>query len=639
MKRIFELTLAISLSLFCDRLNAAELISKASNMDVSKTLVLDRKWVPYPDYSDRAGWESFLGEYRDTLISAGKKYIDFDWKVLRATDYLELLRSGNRQAQEHRLMANAHALGHLMIAELAEGEGRFLDDILNGVFLFCENTSWAMADHLYKFQKSKSPVPDYTDHVLALYQGNISQMLSWAYYFFHKEFDKQDPAFSIRLAYEIKRHELDPFLERNNYDWQGFKPGIMPNNWTPWCNSNAIVCFMLMEDDPERLCAAVMKTVRSVDLYIKYLCPDGACDEGPVYWYASAGNLVNYLECLSLITGGKLTVWDTPVIRNLGEYIVNANITGNWQANFSDAVPCDPSSPTKIFRYGKDVNSPLMKSYAVHCKNIETFDPVQEDWLRFYNGLEAVRCARTLNSLPDKGFKPSDFTYYPDTELAFIRSGKAYLAAKGGHNKERHNHNDVGSFIYFYDNVPVFVDAGPGRYTRDTFNNLFRYKLWNISSEGHNLPVINGCAQAFGREYRAVETSADRRTRTFSTDIAGAYPDSAEVESCRLSYSLLKDGSLQIDGSYEMRRVPDKGIVLHFMSPRKPELAEAGKVGLNGGVTMHYDASLFDASFEEIPIKGYGDGMNEAFGDWLYRLVLTEKQAAVKGSYHLKIEK
>ena len=43
------------------------------------------------------------------------------------------------------------------------------------------------------------------------------------------------------------------------------------------------------------------------------------------------------------------------------------------------------------------------------------------------------------------------------------------LAAKGGHNGESHNHNDVGSFIVAVDGVPAVADAGRPTYTAQTF--------------------------------------------------------------------------------------------------------------------------------------------------------------------------
>ena len=632
MKRI---VLSLVLALLSLAAGAQTLQQALSGKDLSSLLVTGQKWVPYPAYSDRAGWDEFLGEYKPQLIAAGEKYLHFDWLVIRATDYLEYNRSGNRYTQENRIRKNAEALSCLMLAELAEGKGRFLDDIMDGAFLFCEYTSWAVSHHLATFQKVRRPIPDYEDDILALYQGNFSQMLSWAWYFFHDEFDKEDVGIAARIRHEIDKRELTPFLERDDFDWMGFKPKIRPNNWNPWCNSNALVCFMLMENDPSRLKAAVEKSIRSLDRFLELLAADGGCDEGPVYWYASAGNLLCCLECLSLITGGQIDFASSPLIRNFGEYIVDANIEGSWQANFADSAPSDVVGSPTLFRYAGLTRSDKMGSFANHCYHTDGYDPVDANWTTFYRAMENLRACRTMQALPDKGYTPSDFVWYPVTELCFMRAGKGYLAVKGGHNHERHNHNDVGTCIYFYDGKPVLVDAGPATYNSKTFDKRYRYKMWNNSSDGHNLPNIGGFAQEYGYEFKATGSRADRKARRFVTDIAKAYPEAAGVESWVLDYRLLKDGLLDLTETFRLQRPGP--VTLHFLVPMRPDLAQPGRIGL-GGLSLRYDAKALKASFEEIPVTGTGIGWEE-FGPSLYKISLSAETAPQKGSYHISIRK
>ena len=631
MRRIF---IALVLCLLPLAAGAQPLQQSLSGKDLGSLLVLDQKWVPYPAYSDRAGWDELLGGYKPQIIAVGEKYLNFDWLVIRATDYLEYNRSGNRYTQEDRIRKNAEALSCLMLAELAEGKGRFLDDIINGSFLFCEYTSWAVSHHLATFQKVRRPIPDYEDDILALYQGNFSQMLSWAWYFFHEQFDKEDVGIAARIRHEIDKRELTPFLERDDFDWMGFKPKIRPNNWNPWCNSNALVCFMLMENDPARLKAAVEKSIRSLDRFLELLPADGACDEGPIYWYSSAGNLLCCLECLSFITGGQIDFASSPLIRNFGEYIVDANIEGSWQANFADSVPSDVVGAPTLFRYAELTGSGKMRSFANHSYHADGYDPVDANWTTFYRAIENLRACRRMNAIPDEGFTPSDFAWYPVTELCFMRAGKGYLAVKGGHNHERHNHNDVGTCIYFYDGKPVLVDAGPARYNSKTFDKRYRYKMWQNSSDYHNLPNINGFAQGYGYEYKTTGTTADRKSKRFMTDIAKAYPDSAGIVSWKLDYHLLKDGSLSLTETFRLQKPAP--VELHFLVPERPDISRQGKIGLNAGLTLQYDAKALKASVEEIPVSGTGIGW-ESFGPSLYRLTLSSKSSPQKGTYSLKI--
>ncbi|WP_259391711.1 heparinase II/III-family protein [Paenibacillus thiaminolyticus] len=79
-----------------------------------------------------------------------------------------------------------------------------------------------------------------------------------------------------------------------------------------------------------------------------------------------------------------------------------------------------------------------------------------------------------------------------------------FLAAKGGHNDESHNHNDIGSFIVYADQCPLWIDAGVGTYTAKTFSPE-RYSIWTMQSGYHNVPTVNGAEQAPGRTFRSVK--------------------------------------------------------------------------------------------------------------------------------------
>ena len=592
---------------------------------------MNQAWVPYPAYADRAGWEAFLGEYQPVLTARGEEVLGYQWLELTDADYLAYDLTGDRDVMEDKLMGNADALGRLMIAELSEGEGRFLPDIARGVEWFNSQPSWEVSAHLAKYQKSGSPLPDPDDQIFGLYQGNMSQLLSWAYYYFH---DLLDPVLSERLRDALQKKALDPYLQRDDFWWWGFDTslGKKLNNWNPWCNQNALLCFMLLENDPDTLARAVDKSIRSVNLWLDSLPQDGACDEGTTYWYKSVGHLLDYLENLERITGGKVSVWHDPFIRRLGEFIVNADIGDCWQVNFADGKPSRRPVSYWIYRYGRASGNRMMMDYAVNACHRYGSNPEDVNLMLFYQGLEAIRAVREMKALPSPEVKADPFVSYPDADVCFVRSGPAFLAAKGGNNYERHNHNDVGTCIYFYDNQPVLVDAGVGTYTRDTFGEK-RYNNWFVQSGWHNLPVIGGCEQVFGDEYKASGSRASKLLRRYTTDIAGAYPDSAFVNSWRVGYRLRRDGSLAVSGKFSLSQAV-KPNVLHFLVRGEPAIAEDGRILLEGGVSMQYDPKQFTASVEKKSLVGLG--FSDRWGDALYRISLTAKGMPLRGHYKIR---
>ena len=622
--------LLIALAMFA---GAFSPLQKASqNVDIASSLVLCQGWVPYPSYEDREGWEDFFSEYQPVLTAMGEDVLGYQWQELTDADYLAYELTGDRDVMEDKLIGNSDALGRLMVAELAEGAGRFLPDIARGVEWFCRQPSWAVSAHLAKYQKSRSPVPDPDDQIFDLYQGNMSQMLSWAYYYFH---DMLDPALSAKLRSELQKKALDPYMQRDDFWWWGFDTslGKKLSNWNPWCNQNALLCFMLLENDPEVLAKAVDKSIRSVSLWLESLPRDGACDEGTTYWYKSVGYLLDYLENLERITGGALSFLDEPWLKALGEFIVNADIEDCWQVNFADGKPSRRPFSWCIYRYGHSTGNKLMMDFAADSYHRYGSNPENVDWTLFYQGLEAITAVREMKALPAPEFSPNSFVRYPDTDVCFMRSGRGFLATKGGHNGERHNHNDVGSCIYFYDAKPVLIDAGVGTYTRDTFGEN-RYKNWFIQSGWHNLPVINGCDQPYGAEFKAVRSRACRWLRRYSTDIAGAYPDSAGVRSWRISYSLHRDGGLRITQRFSLKETREAN-VLHFLVSGEPLVREDGQIELYGGVVLRFDPEQFTASVDKKDLTGLG--FSSRWGDSLYRISLTAKNLQKKGRYVLKL--
>jgi rhamnogalacturonyl hydrolase YesR len=609
---------------------AGALFGASLQADIAPSLVMDQRWVPYPSYADRDGWTACLGEYQPILVAKGEKYLDFEWVTITDDDYLAYDRYGDRAVMEDKQEANTDALSGLFIAELAEGKGRFLPDIGRGVKWFCEAPSWVVSAHLAKYQKSKSPLPSPDEYIIDLYSGNISQLLSWIHYYLGPILDAQLQA---RLRSELQQRELDPYLQRDDFWWMGFvpRPGKTLNNWTPWCNQNALLCFMLLENDRDTLAKAVEKSMRSVDLWLESLQADGACDEGTTYWYKSVCYLMDYLQNLERITGGAISIWNEPYLKALGEFIVNADIDDCWQVNFADGKPSRRPITYSIYRYGKACGDDRMMDFAVNRYHALGSNPEDADWTLFYQALEAVAAVREMKSKTAE-YKPLPFVYYPDTDICFVRFGKGFLAAKGGHNNERHNHNDVGSCIYFYDAKPVLVDAGVGTYTKDTFGEG-RQKNWFIKSSWHNLPVINGCDQAFGAEFKARGSKASSCGR-FVTDIAGAYPDSAGVKSWRICYRLKKDGSMVIKEKFSLLESREPN-VLHFLVSGEPVIRDAGQIELSGGVVLKYDAKQFTASVEKKSLVGLG--FSSRWGEALYRISLTANKLQKKGKYVLKL--
>ena len=602
---------------------------------LKEALVMNGAWVPYPAYSDREGWNSLLNdEDRQTLINAGEKMLDYKWQVIRATDYLEYERSGERNIMQNPYEANRKAINVLMMAELAEGKGRFIDQLINSVFFSCEMTSWVLSAHLPR-QSTKRSMPDWREQIIDLGSGNYGSMLAWVYYFFHDTFDKADPVISLRLRHELQERILDPYMENDREWWMAFywKPGEIINNWNPWCNSNVLQCYLLLENDRDKLTDAVWRTMQSVDKFINFVKSDGACEEGTSYWGHAAGKMYDYLQILSDGTNGKVSLFNNPMIRRMGEYISRSYVGDGWVVNFADASAKGGGDAPLIYRYGRAVGSEEMMQFAAYLlKGKRPTIPLGNDAFRT---LQCVLLNKELEQTKPAHNVPA-CTWYPETEFCYLTNNSGwFLATKGGFNNESHNHNDAGTFSLYINNTPMLIDAGVGTYTRQTFSSE-RYSIWTMQSNYHNLPMINGVPQRFGQEYKATNVVCKEKQRFFSADISTAYPEEAAVNSWIRSYKL-ENKRLLITDKFSLKETKAANQV-NFLVWGDIDISKAGEISIKVGdehATLEYPTN-FKATLETIELPD--TRLSNVWGKQIYRIVLIDTQKKLEGSYKFIIK-
>ncbi|MGV8829472.1 MAG: heparinase II/III domain-containing protein [Breznakibacter sp.] len=640
MKRLVFLFSLIVFSLSLKAYETRNLLqAKWQVGDVKKVLVPGREWVPYPQYGDRQAWDQFLGGLKTDLIADGEAALKRPYNLVLATNYLEFERSGSRAVMEQPYHANVNRLSTLMMAELAEGQGRFLDEIVNGVWLFCDMKGWASPAHLYGSQPSKRALPDDSGVLIDLVSGDLSALLSWCHYFFKDAMDGVNPYITQRLQHELRVRTMDPFMQRDDYWWQAFKlkPGGLVNNWNPWCNSNVLITFLLMEEDSDRLAQAVYRTMCSVDQFLNYVKEDGACEEGPSYWGHAAGKLYDYLQVLAYATKNQISLFDEPMVKNMGEYIVNSYIGDGWVVNFADAMAKGDGPSGVIYRYGKAVGSVPMKQFAAYLYGSGEVRDYLSGGRDLFRTLENVAVHHEVSQTSAKVEYP-DFCWYPKTEFCYMRDKTGwFFAAKGGYNDESHNHNDVGSFMLFHNNIPMLVDAGVGTYTRKTFSSE-RYSIWIMQSNYHNLPIINGVAQVYGRQFRSSNVKCDKNKKSFSLDISQAYPLEAAVKQWERTYTMKEKGGLVIADQFELSAAKAP-LVINFLTHAAPELEESGVVMLkvgDGKMALRYDSSLFVPSVEVVELDD--KRLSNVWGEKLYRLSFTAKNKVLKGACQFVVE-
>jgi len=604
-------------------------------------LLSQDEYRPFPVVDERAAWTSLPADLQKGQVKLGEEYLGFDWPSLPATRFMEYERTGNRSKYEHISFRRREALGSLVIAECIEGRGRFIDDIINGIWCICEESFWGVPAHNYIAGNPHAPLPDTANPVIDLFAGETAGLLAWTHYLLRPSLDAVSDIITDRIRRETKRRILDPFLERDDFWWMGFA-GRSVNNWNPWCNSNCLTAALLLEEDATRRIEAVAKSMRSLDCFIDSYPADGGCDEGTSYWNRAGGSLFDCLELLYGASGGQINVYDEALIGEIGRYLYRTFISGDYYVNFADGGARVQIAANLVYRYGCRIGDPQLMALGSSAHRAQRSDPpaVGGSLLRrlpaLFTYAEIDRHTAAPPYLRD--------VFLDSTGVMVAREQEGsdrglYVAAKGGHNAESHNHNDVGHFIVYAGGNPVIVDVGVGTYTAKTFGPE-RYDIWTMQSAYHNLPTVNGVQQHPGRGFAAsgLEYSMDDSYAEFSLNIDPAYPDDAGIKSWRRRVRLERQGkaSVIVADSFVLEDA-SRDVVLSLMTPHRPDVSE-GTIILSGPpvVRLEFDASKLVATFERIEVEDAR--LSGVWGEELFRILLSARCPVESDTWMLRIE-
>lgn len=612
--------------------HAAELLSRA-------------EYRPYPDIGQRADWESLPQELRQSVVAEGERYLNFQWPLLTASMYMEFLQNGNRTRYDEPYHLRRRAVTSLALAECVENEGRFLNDLIDGIWLIAEETSWVISAHNRQSQRSYPSLPDVgSEPGIDLFAAETGNLFAWLHYLLKPALDERNPLVSRRIASELRRRILDPYLSRDDLWWMGLgNREKRLNNWTPWCTSNCLSAFLLAEEDGDRRLAAVRKAITGIGRFLAAYPADGGCDEGPGYWNKAGGSLFDFLELLHTATGGRFNLYGEPLIRRIGQYIYNVHIHGNYFLNFADGPHRITIEPDLVYRYGERIGDADMKALgsAFH-RMLGVCGWKNMKFLSLLRVLPALFHYRTVES----DSRPLTFRrdiWMDGIQVMAAREAESpdrglYAAMKGGHNEESHNHNDVGHFVVYADGQPVLIDVGVEEYSAKTFSDR-RYEIWTMQSGYHSVPTLNGRMQHNGSRYRAVEASysAGDEVTQLTLNIAPAYEPEAGIVSWTRTCRMVRHPgtSVELEESYSFAKAEAAGFTLNFMSCCMPDIGTEGLVVLsrNGSAAlqMEYDAGQFTADVDLIALED--KKLRNSWGDCLYRIVLTPVQPKQTGSH------
>lgn len=619
---------------------------------VAQQQILQRKITEqsYSDmFSDLRAWQNSRAErWREQLRELPEELKEkiirdadtanvFTWPSLLASKYLEYKNSGNRTNYESEINLRRAKLSQLVAGEMLRQDGTYIPQIANGLWLILEESTWVSPAHIVVQQAGTGLVDPY-DSYIDLGAGRVAADLAVIYQALPHALDTYSPQLRRKIKYELDKRILEPYLLRKDFWWMGYGKGFI-NNWNIWINNNVLRTALLVMDDSEKQKQIILKVMESSDKFIDYYPEDGACEEGPSYWMHAGGELGTMLQLLKEASFGKFDVSQEAKIHRMGQYILRMHIDGNRFVNFADALAIEYPAPSKVATYGDIFKDQDLNNFAAYLWNrhpsansgnvqdllllAATYKDITKATPRVHHALEIV---------------------YPSLQLVKWQSestGKGLtFVGIGGHNGVSHNHNDVGSFMLFADNIPVLIDVGVGTYNSKTFSSK-RYEIWNMQSQWHSLPTINGVMQRDGAKFRATAVKLPSRewNHSFSLDIGTAYPAEAAVSSWVRSF--------QFAPAKQELQVQEKYSLIKAISPQQIHYITAIKPGLDGGdVYIDYDEGkrvLIQSNSKNL-VPTIEEQMltdvrhQKVWGEKIYRIHFTEKKMNREATYNFKIK-
>lgn len=568
----------------------------------------------YPRAGERGFWESLPAEKRDELIRNGELELEKPIAFLSVKDYMKYFRNGNRIDYETPFFRRRCTLVRLVLAECAEYKGRFLDDIADVLWQILSEPVWCLPAH-QRLKDYALPGPE--EWVVDLFAAETAKVLSDVLQLLRPELEKEYLPLVKRICFEVE-HRVLSVCEKETFWWyEG------TNNWSVWCCYSVNSAAMeIWQDDLPRLAGFLAKHIVPLKNFYDRYPADGGCNEGPSYWLVAVGMLMNGLNVLQRRLGGFDNWLAEEKLKNMIDFIPRMNLCGGWFMGFSDAESFFARVPRGLFlTYATMVGSEEMAALALSLPDL----PPEKAALGNRNGGNIYELMANLTSdlSEKKELSHNAVDFWPDLQIWIARQytenpEKGLVCTlKGGHNKQSHNHMDLGHFSLWYKNAPVIIDVGRGIYNKTCFSE-YRYTLWNLNNKGHNAARFNRELQGIGLEYTGVLVNGNN---SVDCDLSQAFKSETGIKSYRR----------QVAAQWENKRIiisesadfeGEKCIEISFYTPVEPGIIKDNKLML-GGVELA--CSGIELS-EVVKVDWADSKITEVWGD-LWEINLRVKAA------------
>ncbi len=445
------------------------------------------------------GNSEYNKKYLSQLKSEYEKFKEETLPRLTISELKIFSQTGERLLYERKYFKRRAMLRDFALVYWLYGDKEALLKLEKTMFEICRELTWVLPAHLGD---------DIYNETIDLFACETAQTLAEIISLLGEDLSDETVK---RCKHEIEKRVINPFLNRTKpYNWEN-----MNGNWCAVCGGCiGMTALYLIENDA--LLSKVISDIKCViDRYISSFADDGACLEGLYYWNYGMMYFTAFIDLYQHRMGHEFLT-DKEKIQKIAGFASECCIGDGFTVSFSDGYERD-----KIY-------------LGLMCKLNDLFGTriAEYEYTAEFEGDECGRWCKAVRDIAwtkdKKNHIKQTNVFFPDAQWAIIRKNNMKAAVKGGTNAEPHNHNDIGSIIIIKDGEMVLCDLGAGEYTSDYFSDN-RYSVFCTRSEGHSVPIINGCEQKAGESFRCNQFACSENR--VSAEISGAY-GIKELKSC-----------------------------------------------------------------------------------------------------------
>lgn len=432
---------------------------------------------------------------------------------LKYSDWCEFWKSGQR-IERNYFGARQQLMAAVFLSLIYPEEEKYILRVMDQLYAICNEYTWCVPAHY-------GPLMEGNRNKIDLFAAETALGLAEIYLLLE---DRLDDFIKMRIREELDKRVINSMRETAQF---GFE--TMSNNWSSVCTASVAGTVMLLY--PECFEEFKPRFDAAMEVFLSGYRDDGICLEGASYWGYGFGFFCIYAEMVKKFTDGAIDYFARDKVKRIATFMQKTFLSGSACVSFSDGGRTGGFNVGLLHKL-KSIYPDDMVLYKTE------FSTKRDGCARFAMALMTIDWfSEDYYNNPEDAVV--DMTFFAEESEWFIRRTPNYgFAAKGGHNREPHNHNDIGSFIYAKSGEQVLMDLGPGAYTKQYFSGE-RYKTFQACSRGHSVPIIGGQYQTNGISYRAKDVRYENGV--FSMDIAKAYPIE-DLKSLKRSFTPMEKG-------------------------------------------------------------------------------------------------